>query len=106
MTAKIVPLRPKPQPMPSREELVARAHAHAKGGKIGFDSPHVQLRMSQRGLTMRQVIEVAKSGHGVSGPTRDQWGDWRVKLRKVVAGRRVQIVVAVKQDETVVVTVI
>lgn len=62
--------------------------------------------MIQRGITMRQILEVARKGEAVSGPTLDEWGDWRIKLRRKVAGRRVQIVTAVKADLFIVVTVI
>jgi hypothetical protein len=106
MSAEVVPLRPKPKRAPSRAELVKRVHELAGQGRIGWEHPHVKERMAQRGVTMRQVLEVARSGEGISGPTLDQWGDWRVKLKKYVAGRRVQIVAAVKDEMVVVVTVI
>jgi hypothetical protein len=47
-----------------------------------------------------------RKGEGISGPTKDQYGDWRIKVRRYVAGRRVQVVVAVKEKEFTVVTVI
>jgi hypothetical protein len=106
MKAKIVRLRPKQTPLPTLQDLVEKVREHANEGRIGFDHPHVKERMATRGLTMRQVLEVARKGDGISGPTLDRWGDWRVKMKRLVAGRKVQIVVAVRESECVVVTVI
>ena len=55
---------------------------------------------------MRQVLEVLREGIGVDGPTLDEYGDFRIKLRRKVAGRRIQVVVAVKETHFVAVTVI
>jgi hypothetical protein len=55
---------------------------------------------------MRQVLEALRHGSVIDGPTKDEWGDWRVKLQRRVAGRRVQIVVAMKERHLDVVTVI
>ena len=55
---------------------------------------------------MRQFIETVRKGSAVGNPKLDQWGDWRIKLRRQVAGRRVQVVVAVKADHFVIVTAI
>jgi hypothetical protein len=55
---------------------------------------------------MRQVLETVRKGCAAGAPTLDQWGDWRIKLRRTVAGRKVQVVVAVKADHFVLVTAI
>jgi len=52
------------------------------------------------------VLETIRKGSAVGTPHLDEWGDWRIKLRRRVAGRRVQVIVAVKTDHFVVVTVI
>jgi hypothetical protein len=62
--------------------------------------------MRERGVTMRQVFDVLRAGDGVNGPTLDQYGDWRIKLARYTAGRRVQVVVAIKKDYLEVITVI
>jgi hypothetical protein len=109
MSAEVIPLKgrkPEPPP-PTRAELVAKVHELAKdSGNIGFQSPHFKERLAQRGKTMRQVLEVLRKGEGVSGPKKDQYGDWRIKLMKVVARRRVQVVVAVREERIFAVTVI
>ena len=106
MKAKVVRFRPRQAPTPTLQELVQKAREHAAEGRIAFDHPHMQERMVTRGITMRQVLEVVNKGEGVSGPTKDQWGDWRIKLKRLVAGRKVQVVLAVTETRCVVVTAI
>lgn len=108
MDEKIVLLRPKrPPSAPSRDELVQKVRALATDTtNLWFDHPHFQQRLAGRGITMRQVLTVLRQGNAASGPTLDEHGDWRIKLKKRVAGRRVQVVVAVKEDHLVVVTTI
>ena len=55
---------------------------------------------------MRQMLEVIYEGEAIDGPRLDQYGDWRIKLARKVAGRRVQVVVAVAEKYFVAVTVI
>jgi hypothetical protein len=107
MSAEIVPLgQPKPKPPPTLTELVQRIHELAKDTEnIGFLHPHLQQRMALRGKTMRDIIETLRKGEGVSGPTKDQYGDWRIRMRRFVTGRRVQVVVAVRENDFSVVTV-
>jgi hypothetical protein len=103
VTLKVVPF---PNHRPTRDELVGRVRRFVDEDRVGFDHPHFQERLVERAITMRQVLEVLKHGVGVQGPTLDQYGDWRIKLRRMAAGRRVQVVVAVTEDFAVVVTVI
>ena len=75
----------------SAEALTYLAHELARDSEnIRFDAPHAQLRMKQRNIGIRQVLEVLRNGVCVSGPTQDQYGDQRIKLRRMVAGKRVQ----------------
>lgn len=106
MTATIVPLR-HPKAPPPLGELVKRVRELAKNSdNFGFVNPHVQLRMTQRGLVMRQILETLKQGEPISGPKQDEHGDWRIKLKRNVCGRKVQVVVAVRDNSFSVVTVI
>ena len=108
MDEKIVPFKAKrPSSAPSREELVQKVRALATvTTNLRFDHPHFQKRLADRSVTMRQVLEVLRQGSAISGPTADGYGDWRIKLKRRVAGRRIQVVVAVKEDHLVVVTAI
>ena len=55
---------------------------------------------------MRFILETLRLGVATTKPKLDRYGDWRIKLKHTVAGRPVQVVVAVKEDHVVVVTVI
>jgi hypothetical protein len=105
MSENVVRL-PLSQAAPTAEQLLTRVHEMEKIGRMRFDHPHFQQRLLQRKLNMRQVLETVRKGCVVGVPKIDKWGDWRIKLRRKVAGRRVQVVVAVKPDHFVAVTVI
>lgn len=102
MTGVVIPFQAPPLPKkPSAEQLRVRLTAIAADtARLQFDNPHLQQRMAERNINMRQVIEVIRKGTVTSGPTLDQYGDWRIKLRRLVAGRRVQVVVAIGQGDT------
>jgi len=55
---------------------------------------------------MRDVLETLKKGEGVKNPEVDAYGDFRIKLKRCVSGKRVQVVVAVRDKDLSVVTVI
>ena len=78
----------------------------ADSEKLIFDTPHFKERLAERGLSMRHALEAIRSGCVVDGPRQDEWGDWRIKVSRLVAGRRVQVVVAYKGDHFVLVTII
>ena len=50
---------------------------------------------------MRDGLETIRGGTAVSEPVLDKFGDWRLKLRRLVAGRRVHVVVAIGKGDTV-----
>lgn len=89
------------------KELVNKTHHLAKKSEnIFMDNPHVKLRMRERNVTIRQILDVLRHGKGVDGPNLDKYGDWRIKLKRFSAGRSVQVVVVVKNDHLEVITVI
>jgi hypothetical protein len=101
MTGKVVPIRSKltaGDGTPSAETLATRVHELASNSaNLRFDHPHFQQRLIERKITMRQVLEVLRSGLAIGEPRQDEWGDTRIKLQRLVAGRRVQVVVAIKE---------
>jgi len=106
MTAQVLKL-PRRSETPTAEQLVGRIRAMSlESERMRFEHPHFKERLLHRKLNMRQVLETIKKGCPVGVPRLDQWGDWRIKLKKMAAGRTVQVVVAVKSDHVVVVTVI
>jgi hypothetical protein len=99
---------PQPKnPPESLETLVKATHKLAeKSENVYLDCPHAQQRMKERNVTIRQILDVLRHGKGVDGPTLDQYGDWRIKLKRFSAGRTVQVVVVVRENHVEVVTVI
>lgn len=92
---------------PTLKALVDRVRELSKDSdNFGFMNPHVQQRMKQRGKSMREVLEVLRKGEGVKGPDLDEFGDYRIKLRRCVCGKRTQVVVAVRDKDFSVITVI
>jgi hypothetical protein len=92
---------------PTLPDLVSRVRILAEDSdNIGFVSPHLRDRMKLRGKTMREILEVLKKGEGVKGPDLDEFGDYRIKLRRCVCGKRTQVVVAVREHDFSVITVI
>lgn len=90
MTAEIVPFG---LPRPVAEELI---HRLARDGAFGMDeSLDFTVKMLARGFTMRQVMETIKEGVVNQGPTRDEYGEWRCRVKRRVAGRLVRVVVAI-----------
>lgn len=103
MTGEIVPF----PAIPSADFLQRKiAELSQDSGNIEFDHPHFQSRMQSRNLSMRQVLECLREGIVIDGPKKDKWGDWRIKVQRYVAGRRVQVVVAYKVTLVVVITAI
>ena len=62
--------------------------------------------MRERDITMRQVLSTLQKGKIIDGPASDEFGDFRVKLKRYVAGRTIQVVVALNIGKCTVVTVI
>ena len=54
--------------------------------------------MIERGLDMRSVLEVLRRGRAAGKPNLDEYGDWRIEMRRKVSGRRVHVIVAVCVD--------
>lgn len=107
MNSNVLQFQPN-KPVPTRKELVDRVRELAVPGdtsKINFRITHLQERMRQRGVTMRQILETLRHGECVSGPKLDDHGDWRIKLSAMVAGRRIQVWVAVRPRRVAVITV-
>lgn len=82
---------------PSLKELASRVNSLASldSRNVHMLVPHFRERMEERGITARLVLEVLRAGYGSGKPTLDPSGDWRITMRRKVAGRRVHVVVAV-----------
>lgn len=96
----IVPFSRARAETPSADELVSRVQslALADSLNIRMSEPHFKQRMRERGINVRLVMEVLRSGRAVGRPDLDEFGDWRIHMRRKVAGQRVNVVVAVCAD--------
>ena len=65
----------------------------------GAWSAHFIENMAEREVSMRQVLTTLREGRVVSGPVRDEFGDWRCTVRKRCAGQRVTVIVAIQGRE-------
>lgn len=73
---------------------------------IDFEQPHFRERLKQRDITMRQVLATLQKGEITDGPNKDDHGDFRRKMKRYVAGRKIQVVLALNVGKCTVVTVI
>ncbi len=74
--------------------------------EVDFDQPHFRERLRERDITMRQVLSTLRKGEITDGPRKYAHGDFGVKLKRFVAGRKIQVVVALNVSKCTVVTVI
>ena len=79
--------------------------ATADSFNIRMGEPHFRDSMMERSIDMRSVLEVLRGGRPVGAPELDGYGDWRIKMRRKVAGRRIHVVVAVCADHVECITV-
>jgi hypothetical protein len=106
--AEIISFRSKTASQPTTSELVAKVRQLKSDNSenMHWEHPHFQQRLQERKISMRQVLDVIENGEPMGTPKQDKWGDWRIKLSRKTAGRRVQVVIAVKQTHFVIITVI
>jgi hypothetical protein len=78
-------------PRPVAEALIHRLAAEGKYAR----EPVFNEKMALRQFSMRQVMETLKGGTINQGPSKDECGDWRCRIKRRVAGRLVRIVVAI-----------
>ena len=69
-----------------------------------MDEPHFRERMAETGIGMRQILEVLRNGKVIGQPELDQYGEYRIRMVRKVAGTRVVVVAAVCADHVVCIT--
>ena len=82
-------------PRPHAEALI---HRLAHENKFGWGSDFTS-KLRARSFTMRQVIETLKGGTINQGPARDEYGEWKCRIKRRVAGRLVRVVVAIQGED-------
>ena len=99
MGATIIPHPVMGQASPQVGQLVQRVHAlSADSANVRMGIPHFQESLVDHRIDMRSVLEVLRNGRVIGLPELDQFGDWRIRMTRKVAGRRVVVVVAVSED--------
>ena len=91
MVLKLVPVG---LPRPVAEELI---HRLAREGKVSWEADFTR-KLLQREFSMRQVLETLKGGSINQGPNKDEYGDWRCRVKRRVAGKLVRVVVAINDE--------
>lgn len=96
MNSPVIPLH-KETPSSPPDDLVERVQSLSNEDtlNIWMEEPHFRDQMVKRGIDMRSVLEVLRHGRLVGNPKLDEYGDWRIEMRRKVAGRRIHVVVAV-----------
>ena len=78
-------------PRPIAQDIIRRL---AGEGQL-VQEPVFITKLRERDFTMRQVLDTLTGGAVNQGPVRDEYGDWRCRVRRRVSGRLVRVVVAI-----------
>jgi hypothetical protein len=105
MVATVLPFQKRTPRKPLAKDLARRVHKMLRDGKMVMPHPHVKQWLLSKNITITQMLTTIEQGTTVGDPVLDDRGDWRITLRRLAAGRKVQITVAVKDDHFVVVKV-
>lgn len=65
---------------------------------------HARRRRAERRIDHGPIMSVLRMGQIVEGPYMDQHGCWRCTLRRFLAGEELTVVIAICDDELVVIT--
>jgi hypothetical protein len=110
MSATVLPFQ-KPHPQkrkiraPSAPELVRKVRRMQKFGRMLMRHPQIKQWLLQKSVTSMQMLSTIKLGQPTGEPVLDENGDCRITLKRVAAGRKTQITLAVKADHFVIVNV-
>lgn len=94
------------QARPTIAQLVRLVHelSAADSLNVRMDEPHFQENMIERDIDMRSILEALRHGRGIGVPSLDEYGDWRIRMVRRVAGRSVAVTLAVCADHVVCIT--
>lgn len=71
----------------------------ASDSALVFLTRHAKLRMRQRHIDRRQVMDVLTLGRVIDIPAQQAAGDWLFRMCYVTKGDEVTVVVSLTQDE-------
>jgi hypothetical protein len=110
MTGTVLPFR-KPAPpkrkirVPTAPELARKVRRMLKFSRMLLPHPTAKHWYLLKGITSMQILATIKHGQPTGQPVLNNDGDWQITLKRVAAGRKVQVTMAVKADHFVVVDV-
>jgi len=82
---------------PRRALEVVREIAKDSGRVVML--PHARKRMSERKISLTQILRCLEKGAVVEGPARSANGNWELKLEDCYAGEVIQVVLALDNDK-------
>jgi hypothetical protein len=89
--------------VPPADELVRKMRRMLRFNRMLMPHPKMQNWLSAKGATLMQVLATIKDGQLTSAaPFLSEDGDWTITIKRVGAGRRTYITVAVKESYFVV----
>lgn len=88
----IIPIK-----MNDAEALIILRECMTEDSKI-FISPHAKKRMTERNITLKQVLTCIEKGRISESPYRDIKGDWRCTIDHYTSGSAVTVATAFKYN--------
>lgn len=110
MSADILPFQ-KPPPrkrkirVPSGSELVRKIHRMLRFNRMLMPHPETKNLLLAKGITPMQMMSTIKQGKPIGEPVLNEDGDWQLTLKRLAAGRKTQVTMAVKADNFIIVNV-
>lgn len=86
----------------SKDKIIETLRRAASNNNI-IITHHAKQRMHERRILMRHVEVCLQKGDIVEGPYLSDKNDWKVTLRRTVAGMRIKVEVALNIDECAIV---
>jgi hypothetical protein len=92
--------------VPTAAELTRKVRRMLRFNRMLLPHPKAKTWHPLRGITSMQMLTTIKQGQPTGEPVLNSVGDWQITLKRVAAGRKVQVTVSVKIDHFIVVDVI
>jgi hypothetical protein len=105
MSATVLPFLGRKPRKPLAKDLARRVRKMLKDGKMVMPYPYVKQWLLSKNVTPMRMLTTIEDGTTVGDPLLDDRGDWRITLKRLAAGRKLQVTVAVKEDHFVVVKI-
>lgn len=85
----------------------ARAQAQIRALALDTESiiltDHAQQRMEQRGIVMRDLLRILRTGYVDEAPVELRAGDWQCKMTQKIGGREAGAVTIIVQAQQLVI---